>query len=159
MEIESFSTTDGADFLKHLLQTQNDSEVEKQARLDLSERLSGHALAISQMAALINAKQMSVTNFVPYYDKYTRKIHRERKAGWKYVGYNHALDTVWLLSFGALSEQAKTCLSIFAFLDPDRIPDKLFEPSENVDLPGVLDCLRDEYEYVFSYSIRLIILC
>ncbi|KAF2106247.1 P-loop containing nucleoside triphosphate hydrolase protein, partial [Lophiotrema nucula] len=146
IEIEPFSTEDGAGILEHLLQAHNDSEAERQARLDLSLRLNGHALAISQMAALINAKHMSVASFVPYYDKYTRKIHRERKAGWKYVGYNHALDTVWLLSFGALSQQARTCLSIFALLDPDRIPDKLFKPLDQADLPAILDCLRDEYD-------------
>jgi hypothetical protein len=146
IEIETFTIEDGAAFLKHLIPNRSDSEAENKARTDLSMRLSGHALAISQMAALIIAKQISITNFVPYYDKYTRKIHRERKAGWKYVGYNHALDTVWLLSFGALSEQAKTCLSIFAFLDPDRIPDQLFEPSDSADLPSTLGFLCDGYE-------------
>jgi hypothetical protein len=127
--------------LRHLLPNHSESDVEKQARIELSVRLSGHALAISQMAALINTKKMSVATFVPYYDKYTRKIYRERKTGWKYVGSNHegALDTMWLLSFGALSDKAKTCLSLFAFLDPERIPDNIFDvpdtrPCQDTDL-------------------------
>lgn len=146
IEIETFSTEEGADFLHHLLPESGNSALERQARLDLSTRLSGHALAISQMVALIKAKKMSVSSFVPYYDKYTKKIHRDRKAGWKYLGYDHTLDTVWLLSFGALSTSARLCLSVFAFIDPDRIPRQLFEPSEDASLPGTVECLRDEYE-------------
>ncbi|KAK0120265.1 hypothetical protein ONS95_011670 [Cadophora gregata] len=113
----------------------------------ISEKLSGHALAISQMSALIHAKGISLEEFLIMYDKHPKKMHRERSSGWKYPGYELAVDTVWELSFNSLrgDTDAQHCLSIVSFLMPDSIPQELFEGSETSRTHPALKFCEDEY--------------
>ncbi|PVH73049.1 hypothetical protein DL98DRAFT_576474 [Cadophora sp. DSE1049] len=124
LELKEFDSTQGARFLVHSLLNEITDEFnpEFKAAMGLSEKLSGLALAISQMAALINARSMSLDKFMILYDKHQKKVHRERRTGWKYAGYNHALDTVWELSFEALEPDSRLLLGILSFLVPDTIP-------------------------------------
>jgi len=113
----------------------------------VSLKLDGHALAINQMAALMNARKMSPTKFLRLYADNPLRVHRERKVGWKYIGYQHALDTVWNMSFEALDQDASLCLGILSWLAPDSIPRALFEHSKSVSLPKSLDFCQDEFRY------------
>lgn len=148
--LEEFTPLSGAQFLVHLLQGRvvREEDPEFQAAIKVSIRLSGLALAISQMAALINARNMSPEKFIIHYDKYQSKMLQERKPGWKYPGYNHALDTVWELSFNALKSESRILLSIMSYLAPDSIPLQLFNGSaESLKRPSIAFC-ADEYKSV-----------
>ena len=145
-EINSFTVEQGAQFLLHLLSNRAQNRTEAKAASELSDKLNGHALAISQMAAYMNARTMSITAFLVLYEKYPKRLHRERKAGWKYIGYNHGLDTVWDISFGGLGKSAAACLGILSFLVPDAIPDVLLEPPITVTLHDSLKFCQDELE-------------
>jgi hypothetical protein len=148
LEIPTFGTQEGADFLEHLLANRTVSEADHQASLQVSSKLDGHALAINQMAALMNARRISSTNFLNLYEKNPQRIHRERKTGWKYIGYQHALDTVWKISFASLGGDASLCLGILSWLVPDSIPYALFEHSETVNLPETLSFCQDDFRYL-----------
>ena len=87
---------------------------------------------------------MPVKDFVSLYKKYPKRMHRERKEGWKYIGYNYALDTVWDISFGALDQSASVYLSVLSFFAPNSIPTVLLEPQENLMLPLRLEFCKDE---------------
>jgi hypothetical protein len=148
IEVEAFSVEDGAKFLMHLLTKPVTLEADKANAKVLSKKLCGHALAINQMAALINARRCSISDFLILYEKYPKRIHRERKTGWRYIGYNHSLDTVWQMSFDILSEDAKSCLGIFAFVAADGLPSAFLECPRNVAVPGRLEFTRNDYRQV-----------
>ncbi len=147
IEITSFDVAEGAHLVLHLLQKRQGTSEEEEAAKELSELLSGYALAISQMTAYMNARTMTVREFLGLYKKYPKKLHREPKEGWKYIGYNHALNTVWDISFSALDQSASTCLSILSFCSPDSIPAALLKPSMDLDLPSQLKFCKDEFRY------------
>ena len=146
MEIAHFDVHEGARFLLHLLSNRNHSAQESEPALELSRSLNGHALAINQMAAYINSQTMSVEAFLPLYAKYPKRLYRERKAGWKYLGYDHGLDTVWDISFGSLEKSALSCLGVLSFLMPDSIPFVLLEPPSAARLKETLKYCQDELE-------------
>lgn len=148
IEVTEFSTNDGADFLMHLLARSVYTEAERLSAKLLSEKLCGHALAINQMAALINARRCSISDFVGLYEKYPKRAHRERKNGWKYIGYNHALDTVWQMSFQSLDENAKTCLGVLSFVAAENLPSAFLHPPVHGPMPPTLDFIRDDYTEV-----------
>jgi hypothetical protein len=99
------------------------------------------------MATLILAKGFSLEKFLAMYDKHSKKMHRERKSGWKYPGYEHAIDTVWELAVNGLDPDSRVCLGILSFLEPDAIPQELFRGSEvSLERPALKFC-EDEYSY------------
>jgi hypothetical protein len=149
IELQEFSAEGGKRFLLHNIAERNivENSLEYEKALEISIKLSGHALAISQMAALILVKGLSLEKFLVMYDKHSRKMHRDRKNGWKYPGYEHAIDTVWELSFSSLEQDARTCLGILSFLMPDSIPQQIFEASETAMAHSSLQFCEDEYTY------------
>lgn len=156
IELYEFSPILGARFLVHNLRERHISEqdAEFQNARKISSKLFGHTLAISQMAALILAKGWTLEKFLVMYDKHTRKIHGERKSGWKYPGYEHAIDTVWQLSFSTLDSDAKHCLGIISLLMPDSILQELFEVStKHLEDVGLSFC-EDEYSYAYDHPHR-----
>lgn len=144
LEIKEFQVEEGAKLLVHLLQNKVPTPLEDDAAIEVSTLLNGYALAISQMAAYINARAMRIEDFLVLYKKYPKRLHRERKPGWKYVEYKHALDTVWDISFESLNESASLCLDMLSFLAPDSIPLDLFEAPESLKLPHQLSFCQDE---------------
>ena len=134
LEILGFTVDQGAEFITHLLQKRKETPDEKDAAKELSTLLNGYALAISQMTAYMHARTMSIKDFLSLYKKYPKRLHREREEGWKNLGYDQALDTVWDISFDALDQPARACLDVLSFFAPDFIPTTLFEPSEGLAL-------------------------
>ena len=144
LEIKDFSAEEGAKFLLHLIVDRKANADEETAALELSTKLSGHALAISQMAAYMNARTMLIRSFLNLYNKYPQRLHREKKPGWTYIGYNHSLDTVWDISFEALNDSAKALLGVLCFCTPDSIPATLLAPSDPTILTKSLFFCQDE---------------
>lgn len=88
---------------------------------------------------------MSLGCFVSFYEKHQRKVHRERKIGWKYPGYSHGLDTVWELSFQSLDSDGKILLGVLCFLVPDAIPLMLLDLSGHDTNDETLAFLENEF--------------
>ena len=107
---------------------------------ELSERLHGHALAISQIAGLIHKGQWAIGEFLKYYDKNTRRISGPRG--------KTTLETVWKLSFESLDIRCKAFLGLLTYLMPDEIPLGLFKPSDVEMLPEALRFCTDDFECV-----------
>lgn len=119
LEILPWDTDTGSRFLLHLLAGQISAELlanEAKSAYSLSEKLSGHALALSNMCGLIHRRSWSISELVEVYDR-----SRDFKDG---------LDTVWRLSFESLQPDCATLLSVFTFCAPDSIPQSLFETDE-----------------------------
>jgi hypothetical protein len=122
IEISTFATHEGSVLLLHLLNRSHTSDSTESA-FELSKRLSGHALAIYQMAGLIQSRAWSITDFVKMYDKNAKRVHHVSHG-------DTSLGTVWQLSFDSLDQEAARVLGVLAFLEPDSIPQALFESEE-----------------------------
>lgn len=91
----------------------------KQSAYSLSERLSGHALALSNMCGLIHRRSWSISELVEVYDRSS--------------DFKDGLETVWQLSFENLQPDCAALLSAFTFCAPDSIPHTLFEFNEETE--------------------------
>ena len=134
IEVLHFDPEHGSGFLLHLLTTDitkdlNNSDI--QSARELSEKMSGHALAISHMAGLIHRRAWSIQECLAIYNSNTRKMHE------------NSLDAVWRISFGSLNSPASSLLGVLSFLMPDNIPQSLFEPMNNSVLGDDLQFCKD----------------
>ncbi|KAJ6780996.1 hypothetical protein PWT90_09037 [Aphanocladium album] len=139
IEVLPFDRESGSGFILHMLSLDivtSISSQDVQSSLQLSEKLSGHALAISQMTGLIHRRSWSISEFIAIYDRNTRQIHG--------MPGTNSLDAVWRLSFQSLSPDCTTMLGIMCYLTPDSIPQALFEPVGAQDLPTKLEFCHDE---------------
>lgn len=136
IEISSFEPDGGSKLLMQLLSldvTNEIKESEVKSALELSEKLRGHALAISQMAGLIHRRSWTIKEFISVYEKSTQR-------------FNHrALDAVWRLSFESLGVESSEFLGVVSYVAPDSIPQALFEPEKPPDLPGILQFCADDF--------------
>ncbi|KEZ45512.1 hypothetical protein SAPIO_CDS1836 [Scedosporium apiospermum] len=115
-EIRSWDSHDGANFLLFLLKQNigRDTEAETKSALQLSEILSGHALAIQHMAGLIHGRSFSITDFMNHYLKNPRRIH---KPGEKNPARRSELEMLWEYSFESLRNTKSTQDNNLAHLD------------------------------------------
>ena len=144
LEVLPWDTDTGSRFLLHLLAGHISAELlanESQSAYSLSERLSGHALALSNMCGLLHRRSWSISELVEVYDR-----SKDFKDG---------LEAVWQLSFESLQPDCVALLSAFTFCSPDNIPQSLFELKEGaenltVDMLWYLD--SDRLVFAFLYS-------
>lgn len=133
IEIKPFDAIEGSKLILQLLDRESETE-ETAPAIELASKLSGHALAISQMAALIKRRMYSIRDFNITYSKYTKDLHRTHRSS-RPSDYNLYLDTVWELSFKSLdgNPSAKDFLGILSFLSPDSIPQQMFLTGDERD--------------------------
>lgn len=147
LEVNEFEIDEGAEFMLFMSPKRRRMADEEAAAHRIADRLGGLPLALSQMAALINARSYTMAEFETMYDKYDQRLHKQ-KSGWKYLGYEYGLDTVWEISFSTLGNEARACLGVLSFFAPDSIPAKVFEASDYTRLPSTLSFCEDELRYV-----------
>lgn len=145
LEILPWDTDTGSKFLLHLLTGHISAELlenEAQSAYSLSERLSGHALALSNMCGLIHRRSWSISELVDVYDR-----SKDFKDG---------LETVWKLSFENLRPDCAALLSAFTFCAPDSIPQSLFEFNEETEnlTDGMLWYLDSDRLVVLLFCIQ-----
>lgn len=122
IEVLPWDTDTGSKFLLHLLAGHISAELlanESQSAYSLSERLSGHALALSNMCGLLHRRSWSISELVEVYDR-----SRDFKDG---------LGPVWQISFESLQPDCAALLSALTFCSPDDIPQSLFELKEDAE--------------------------
>ena len=120
----------GSKFLLHLLKTDIGEQLtreETSSANELSKKLSGHALAISQMAGLIYRRSWSISEFIKLYNQQPDKMHG--------VFGNSSINALWDISFKSLDLQSRKILGIICFLEPDQISESLFEVKSPKDTP------------------------
>ena len=114
---------------------------ETESAYSLSERLSGHALALSNMYGLIHRRSWSISELVEVYDR-----AKDFKDGF---------ETVWQLSYTNLQPNCAALLSAFSFCAPDAIPQSLFEFDEETEH------LTDDMRWYLdsSRSVNFLLVC
>lgn len=147
LEITIWDKYTGFQFLLHLLTTDlttNLPEDEDQSARHLADYLSGHALAISAIAGLIHKRHLSFTEFGKFYNQHRNEVHRISDG---------RFSMLWDMSFEALDSQGRAILGVMSFLDPDSIPQAIFEPASPEDSPEALQFCSNSFEYVPKASL------
>ncbi|OAQ97307.1 hypothetical protein LLEC1_00074, partial [Akanthomyces lecanii] len=102
LEITTWDETQGSEFLLFLLKDNigKDIETEGLSACEISKKLSGHALAISSAAGLIQRRSWSISEYMRMYMKNPRRAHETE------------MQALWDLSFSTLDKDSRTCLGI-----------------------------------------------
>lgn len=148
LEITSWDAQAGSQFFLFLLKNGIgcELEVERNSAFTLSDRLGGHALAISHMASLIHDGELSIHEFMTMYMKDPRGFHAINE-----------LVALWDFSFKSLDQNCLSLLGVLSYLMPDNIPQRLFETDIHGKLPSDLDFCSDSFGYVLFVT-RLCVL-
>jgi hypothetical protein len=138
LEIQTWDTETGSRFLLHLLSTDIGAELtenDSKSAYQLSQKLSGHALAISHMAGLIHRRSWSIAEFMEIYDQHPSKMHG--------VSGNNSINALWDMAFRSLDDHCRAILGVLCFVSPDDVPQALFERESASDLPESLQFCSD----------------
>ena len=122
LEIESWDASTDSQFLLYLLATNIGDQLtadDIQSANQLSEKLSGHALAISHMAGLIHGRGWSIAEFIEDYDQQPQIIHG--------IFDNKSINALWNISFKTLDPWSRAILGVLSYLSPDSVPQAIFE--------------------------------
>jgi hypothetical protein len=126
----------GAQYLLFLLKRAigRDLDSESASARTLAEKLSGHALAISQMAGLIYDGEYTIQDFTAMYLENPHSAHAMSE-----------FAALWDFAFQSLDKNSFSLLGILSFLMPDNIQPEILEPKNNQDLPEGLKFLKDKF--------------
>lgn len=123
IEVTSWDTEMGSKFLLHLLSGHISADIlahQSHSALELSDRLSGHALGLAKMGGVIHRRCWTIERLLQVYDQQPE--------------LRNGIGPVWQLSFENLSSNGSSLLSVFAFCSADMIPHSLFEPENPLGL-------------------------
>lgn len=126
MQLQGFSTVDGANFLRFRAQDEKPKDLRTEADAEaIVQWVQGLPLAIDQLGRIMRCEHLSVSKFREMYptksDLYGR-LHKVDEDG-------ESLATVWALN--ELYERQKdtlALLSLVAMLDPECIEDRTLKP-------------------------------
>ncbi|UPL02483.1 hypothetical protein LCI18_013417 [Fusarium solani-melongenae] len=124
---------------------------ELEAAQGVTKQLGGLLLALNQMAALINARNYYIKDFGALYSKNEQRLHKQRKNGWKYIGYQHGLDTMQEIPFSNLRDGARAYLGVLSFFSPGSVLSEIFTAKEVGALPPLLSFYEDEFRWVTNF--------
>ncbi len=136
LEISNWDSATGLRFLLSLLSSDISEELqgdEFASAQQLSQRLQGHALAITTMAGVMHRRALTITEFMTFYGEHSSRIHDG-------ISGNRSINTLWEISFQSLDPEAFVILGVMSYIEPDSIPHELFEPSST-------DCLLEPYRF------------
>ncbi|KAL8853088.1 MAG: hypothetical protein Q9221_002119 [Calogaya cf. arnoldii] len=148
LEVNEFGVAQGAEFLLQMTPNRRRQDRETKSAEDVARQLGGLPLALNQMAALVNARNLSLKEFGDMYTKHDQRLHEQKKSGSKYLGYKYSLDTVCELSFDNLGDDARAWLGVLSFLAADSVPLEVFTWEKPENLPTSLAFCEDELRYV-----------
>jgi transcriptional regulator with XRE-family HTH domain len=107
----------------------------REAAAQLVELLDGHPLALDQAGAYIEETKVSFTDYIERYRAERRKLLNRRKAQVsKHTDHPESVVVTFELCFANAHEQyplASDILNFCAFLQPDAIPEELFQHEDN----------------------------
>jgi hypothetical protein len=143
VHLESFKADVGLDVLCALTGATPVSDEDSAAAKTLCHLLGCLPLAMVQISDFIRDRGCSYEEFLPMYRLHAAKMHA---LGDVPVEYNHTLSTVWELSFQKLPKDASTLQNFLAFLDPDRIEERLLTNPTSGLVEACFKFLIDEFE-------------
>ena len=121
--VAEFSVDEGCNFLRAQLPDSITRDAHQEIR-QISAIFHGFPLALGLASAYIRTRCCQLEEFF-------RIIKDDKQldalTSIPVVGYEWTLSTVWKLSLSSLDGSARTVLEILVYLDPDSIPNELFQ--------------------------------
>lgn len=146
LPLKHFTSEEAIAFLLKLTNREL-SDVDKESVANVSSRLGGLPLALTQMASIIVTKELSFRQFLDSYNE--RESQREllqfqtHQTNLQSLSHEHTVASVW--AFENL-KYGRKLLNVLSMLDPDSIPERLLTTAiGELDLPGYPATLQ-EYE-------------
>lgn len=140
IEVPVFDEGEGLQYLLETVGRQDYSASEKEAAVAVVKVLDGLPLALNMMSAQIRLRKLDIADFLAFYRKYLRHLHKKPKGGLQNPYYAHALDTCWRVSFEPLDddEECSAIFGVLCFISPEDVPEELFTGSDTDMLPPTI---------------------
>ena len=87
------------------------------------------------MAGVIHRRAWSITEFMEFYNRHQSQV----------LPRTPAIKALWDISFKSLDAQSRAILAVMSFIEPDSIPQALFEPEDPTTLPASLAFCSDGF--------------
>lgn len=131
IDLEPFPTEIAASFLRVRTGYERDKDIEP-SRL-IAKRLGGHPLALTQVAGVLQRRDLSFDEFLEQYDNpnFLEDIHSSkfhRLGG----GSVRTLSDLW--AFEKLPPAAVCLLDLLSMMDADRIPETMFLNNDSLEV-------------------------
>jgi hypothetical protein len=147
LPLKQFTSDEAIAFLLKLTNRKL-SDVDQESVTNVSSRLGGLPLALTQMASIIVTKKLSFRQFLDSYNE--RESQREllqfqtHQTDLKSLSHEHTVASVW--AFENL-KYGRKLLNVISMLDPDSIPERLLTSAiGEIDLPGYPTTM-EEYDH------------
>lgn len=143
--LSPFNEEDGSQAFLRLMDLDPHTSTNKKDAAKISKVFGGLPLALNQIAGFIKQRRIRLSDFLSLYEKNADKIDSSKTG---VSDYEHTLSTVWRLSLDNLSGNSRCLQEILAFLDPDRIDERLLiEGSQIVEnLDPDLSFMMEEFD-------------
>lgn len=122
IQLQPFDQDHGMEAILNLLGKASASDVERSSARDITEALGGLPLAITQISGFIAQQKLSMSGFLPLYERNAAKINRRNVAGHQ---DEHILSTVWAIAIQTMTSEPRHIQSLLAFFDPDKIQESI----------------------------------
>jgi len=122
VQVTELAENDGSKMLLRVIGLENPTPADTQHAIAVCQKFGGLPLALAQIGGFITQRKMTLSGFMPLYEKYSSKIDARKAPG---SDYEHTLSTVWDVSFGKLTEDSTRLLNVLAFFDPDGVPEEI----------------------------------
>jgi len=136
-----FDTSETADFILKITYRENDEEDRKFVRA-VAKIIGGVPLAAAQIAGSIVRRDMTFAEFVQEYNdpRSHKDLFRQPVGNKRELGYEHTILSVWGIEKLKVSGDL---LDLLSFLDPDGIPEHIFQDIKvSTDMGNFIDSQR-----------------
>lgn len=141
--LEPFGTEIGVSALLKLVGRPNPSDQEKASACEIVNILGGLPLAINHIGGFIAQQNLSLVEFVPFYQKNAAKIDRRKL---KHGEDERTLSAVWEVALNQLPEFSVNLLGLLALLDPDGVRESILTDAAELLDQDSLGFLGDDLE-------------
>ena len=145
LELKPFSTHEATEYLLRITGRDVD-DVERASVVAIAKRLGGLPLALAQMGSIISHQSISFSEFLRTYEG---RGGQQELLHWplsdirpRPTNYENSVASIW--AFDSLGTGA-TLLNILSMLDPDGIPESLFDHDDTKHDHPEVDELKNEY--------------
>ena len=132
IEVPTFTTKEGGDFILKRLGQRVTSDADLKYSQMLSDRLGGLALALEITGKQIKHRKTTVEQFIPFYNRNRQLMNKEPMRAPKNPYYDKDLDSVWETAFNSLSPEASRFLMLLCFLAPTDVPEDIFTEGKDI---------------------------
>ncbi|KAI7459755.1 hypothetical protein KC357_g9118 [Hortaea werneckii] len=122
IQLQPFDPSRGTEAILNLLGKASASDTERSFARGINEALGGLPLAITQISGFIAQQKLSMSVFVPLYERNAARINRRSVSGHQ---DEHILSTVWAIAIQTMASEPRHFQSLLAFFDPDKIQESI----------------------------------